>query len=116
VLDSTCIFCKIIQGLIPAQVIQENDYVTVIKDIYPKAPIHYLIIPKKHIIDISELTDLDQEFGWEMLKIARAIAKKEILAGFNLISNNGKAAGQSVMHLHFHLLAGKNIYSGGLAL
>jgi histidine triad (HIT) family protein len=116
VLDSSCIFCKIIQGLIPAAVVQENDYVKVIKDIHPKAPTHYLIIPKKHIVDASSLTDADQQFGWEMLKIASVIAKKENINGFNLISNNGKMSGQSVMHLHFHFIAGKNIYSGGLSL
>lgn len=115
-LDSSCIFCKIIQGLIPATVVQENEHVKVIKDIHPKAPIHYLIIPKKHISDVSALTDADQVYGWETLKIASIIAKEENIIGFNLISNNGKISGQSVMHMHFHLIAGKNLYSGGLSL
>lgn len=115
-LDTSCIFCKIIQGSIPATVIQENKFVKVIKDIHPKAPTHYLIIPKKHILDLANLTDIDQPFGWEMLKIASIIAKENSIKGFNLISNNGKTAGQSVMHLHFHFIAGKNIYSDGLSL
>lgn len=115
-LDSSCIFCKIIQGAIPSVVVKENEYVKVIKDIHPKAPIHYLIIPKKHLVDVSELAEVDMQFGWQILRIARDIAKEENVTNFNLVSNNGIAAGQSVLHIHFHFLAGKNIYSGGFSL
>ena len=114
--DSSCIFCKIIQGSIPSTIIKENEYVTVIENIAPKAPTHYLIIPKKHLSDIAQLTDADQQFGWNIFKIARDIAQEKNLSGFNLISNNGKSAGQSVFHLHFHFMAGKNLYSGGFTL
>ena len=115
-LDSSCIFCKIIQGSIPSTVVLENEYVKVIKDIHPKAPIHYLIIPKKHFVDISDLTETDMQFGWQLLKAARDIAKAENITSFNLVSNNGTTSGQSVLHLHFHFIAGKNIYSGGFSL
>ncbi len=115
-LDSSCIFCKIIQGSIPSVVVKENEYITVIKNIAPKAPVHYLIIPKKHLADVAALTDSDKEFGWQMLKIAAEISKDEKLQGFNLVANNGHAAGQSVFHLHFHFISGKNLYSGGFTL
>jgi diadenosine tetraphosphate (Ap4A) HIT family hydrolase len=114
--DSACIFCKIIQGSIPSTIIKENEHVMVIKNIAPKAPVHYLIIPKRHIADVAALTDADQPFGWYMLKIAGEISKEENLSGFNLVANNGQSAGQSVFHLHFHFIAGKNLYSGGFTL
>lgn len=115
-LDSSCIFCKIIQGSVPSVVVKENEYVTVIKNIDPKAPVHYLIIPKKHLSDIAALTEADQQFGWHILKIAGDISKEENLSGFNLVANNGRSAGQSVFHLHFHFISGKNLYSGGFTL
>jgi diadenosine tetraphosphate (Ap4A) HIT family hydrolase len=114
--DSSCIFCKIIQGSIPSTIIKENEYVTVIENIAPKAPTHYLIIPKKHLIDVAQLTQADQQFGWNILKIAGEVAQEKKLSGFNLISNNGKSAGQSVFHLHFHFMSGKNLYSGEFKL
>jgi diadenosine tetraphosphate (Ap4A) HIT family hydrolase len=114
--DSSCVFCKIIQGIIPSTIIKENEYIKVITNIHPKAPIHYLILTKKHFLDIKELTDADQIVGWEILKTSRDLAKETNVSGFNLVSNNGQSAGQSIMHLHFHFLAGKNIYSGGFTL
>ena len=121
--DQDCIFCKIIQKQISTKIIKENDFVLVIEDINPKAPIHYLILPKKHIININFLTDQDQKYYWEMIKITREIAKdiqeKDNLKdpiSFNLISNNGVDAGQSVFHLHLHFLSGNNIYSSGFQL
>lgn len=115
-LDSSCIFCKIIQGSVPSVIVKENEYVMVIKNIEPKAPIHYLIIPKKHLVDVAAFTESDQQFGWHVLKIAADIAKEQNISGFNLVSNNGAAAGQSVFHLHFHFISGKNLYSGGFTL
>lgn len=116
--DSSCVFCRIIQGQLPSSIVKENEHVITIKNIDPKAPIHYLIIPKKHLVDISSLSDGDSELGWQVLKMARDLARDELggFGGFNLIANNGKAAGQSVMHMHFHFIAGKNIYLGGLTL
>ena len=114
---SDCLFCKIIKKEIPSKVIAENNHVLVIQDIAPKAPVHYLIIPKKHIVDICKLEDMDASLAWEMIKMARELSKE--LPGsqaFNLISNNGKDAGQCVFHLHWHFLAGKNIYKEKLSL
>jgi histidine triad (HIT) family protein len=113
--NNDCIFCKIAQKILPAKIIRENDNVIVIQDISPKAPVHYLIMPKKHISDIQTLKD--KELWWSLLDIIQALSF-EVLEGkgFNLISNNGKDAGQSVQHLHFHFLSGKNLYEGGLTL
>ncbi len=117
-MNSTCIFCKIIQKSIPSKIIQENEHVLVIQDITPKAPIHYLILTKKHIIDLAQTSDQDKEYLLQMMLMIRTLALglPEKNRNFNVVSNNGKAAGQSVYHLHMHFLAGRNIYEGGLSL
>ncbi len=113
---SDCIFCKIIQGAIKSTIIAENDYVIAIQDVAPKAPFHYLIMPKKHIISLATLSDADQEYVTHSMLMARDLAKNVPNNAFNFIANNGKEVGQSVFHLHFHFLAGKNIYQSGLRL
>ena len=101
-----CIFCKIISKAIPAKIIDENDDILVIQDIHPKAPVHYLIIPKKHIKHVGELKDSDSSYVAKMMIMARSISKK--LPGsqsFRLIINNGADSGQSVFHLHCHFIS-----------
>ncbi len=115
-LSPSCIFCKIIQGSIKSTVVQENDFVMAVQDIAPKAPVHYLLIPKKHIDSIAHITNQDQAFCWHLFQLARDLGSQLPTKAFNLISNNGAAAGQSVFHLHWHFLAGKNIYEHGLKL
>ena len=115
-LDASCIFCKIIQRTIKSTIIKENDHVLVIQDISPKAPIHYLILPKRHVESILALTQDDEQYCWHMLQMARDLGNELPNKAFNLITNNGAAAGQSVFHLHMHFLAGKNLYEGGLKL
>lgn len=106
--NNDCIFCKIITGSLPSAQIAENDHVLVIKDLYPKAPIHYLILPKKHIQDISELQDA--ELAGELLLMAQQLSQKdEQHAQFRIVSNNGARAGQCVFHIHLHFLAGKQM-------
>ena len=113
-MSESCLFCKIIAGDIPSKKIQENDAVIVINDIAPKAPIHYLIIPKKHIVHIGEMSADDIAPVTEVIKMANLLSKQlPSPQAFNLISNNGTQAGQTVLHLHWHFISGKNIYAEG---
>ncbi|HTM06364.1 MAG TPA: HIT domain-containing protein [Patescibacteria group bacterium] len=102
-----CIFCKIIQGTIPATFIAQNDHALVIKDIAPKAPVHYLIIPKIHVPDMIHLTEDQYVIGSHLFALAHEVGSSLTdKPDFRLIINNGADAGQSVFHLHMHLLAG----------
>lgn len=106
-----CIFCKIINKEIPAEIIYENEFAVVIKDIHPQASVHVLVIPKKHIKDINYI---DEMFSADLLGIHLAVKEAaKVLgvseSGYRLISNCGKNAGQSVFHLHYHLIAGSNL-------
>ena len=117
-LDENCIFCKILQGKIPSKKIMETEYSLVIQDISPKAPIHYLIIPKSHIQDLNFWTPENSHILTDVIKVAKELSEKYLVAprAFNLILNNGRDAGQGVLHAHWHFLAGKNIYDGGFSL
>jgi histidine triad (HIT) family protein len=105
--EPTCIFCSIINKKIPATVVLENDHVIVINDINPKAPVHYLVIPKKHIPDFLMLTD--DSIMQDVRKMIQQIGISLPSQSFRLLMNNGAAAGQTVFHLHIHMLAGKNM-------
>lgn len=110
---SDCIFCKIIRGEIPAKKVYETDNILVIHDIAPKAPVHYLVIPKKHLADLRGLTEQDRDLAYEMLTIPQILCKNDAsIGGFNYVANNGSDAGQSVFHLHWHFLAGKSLWHG----
>lgn len=107
---SNCVFCKIISKQLPAKVIAENESLIVIQDIAPKAPVHYLIIPKKHVPDIQSLQPDDAAMAGAMLLMATELSKK--LSGSQackLVMNNGADAGQLVFHLHCHFLSGKKM-------
>jgi len=115
-LNPTCLFCKIIQQTIPSTIIKENDHVLVIQDISPKAPTHYLLLTKKHIDNVTALTGEDAAYSSALFAMAQTLGNELPSKAFNLIINNGAAAGQSVFHLHMHFLAGKNLYEHGLRL
>lgn len=104
-----CIFCKIIRGEIPCKKMFEDDRLLVIEDITPQAPLHLLLIPKKHIVNCLDLTGQDDEtIGYLMRKAGEIAAEKGVAeSGFRLVQNNGSEAGQSVFHIHFHMLAGR---------
>jgi len=102
-----CVFCKIIAGQLTAEKITETDDILVIKDIRPKAPIHYLILSKKHVENIKNLEQNDVVLAGNILLMAKQLSLS--LPGsqsFRLVSNNGKDSGQIVFHLHFHFLSG----------
>lgn len=107
-MSETCIFCNINARKIPATIVAENDTVFVIKDIHPKAPIHYLIIPKKHVVDIQSMQSDELALMTDMAAMAQELSRTDDAHhDFRLIINNGYSAGQRVFHLHMHYLAGK---------
>lgn len=105
-----CIFCKIAAGEIPSKKVYEDENVLVFHDISPQTPVHMLIIPKLHIASAAEVTG---ENSWVLARIFEVIAKvtagDEFKDGFRVVSNCGSYAGQTVFHLHFHILAGKKL-------
>ena len=105
---SDCIFCKIIAGEIPSNKVYEDDSVFAFRDINPQAPTHILVIPKAHIASAGEITEANADLAAKCFVAIAKIAKAEKLdGGFRVISNCGADAGQTVPHLHFHILAGK---------
>lgn len=101
-----CLFCNIIAGRIPSAKVYEDEYVYGFKDISPIAPIHYLLIPKTHIASINEITPENADAAAKIFAAAAKLAKEEGIDSYRIISNCGEDAGQTVMHLHFHMLAG----------
>lgn len=106
-----CIFCKIVNKEIPADILHEDEEVVAFKDIEPKAPVHILVIPKKHISSINNLKEEDKELMGKLVLLARDIAKENGISetGYRLILNAGKNAGQTVDHIHLHLIGGTKL-------
>lgn len=105
---SDCIFCKIIKGEIPGKFAYQDAQIVAFQDINPKAPIHVLVVPVKHLESIREINDEDKDLMGELLLKVKKIAQKLGIdkSGYKLVANNGEGAGQLVFHLHFHLLGG----------
>lgn len=109
--SADCVFCRIVAHELPAKRIDETDDIVVIQDIAPKAPIHYLIMPKEHFSDIIAIVEEQVNLFLPMMSMVHKFGRR--LPGdqsFRLIFNNGREAGQSVFHLHAHFLAGKHMY------
>jgi len=103
-----CLFCNLAAGKIPCEVVYQDDTVFAFKDIHPKAPIHILVIPKKHIASLADLKTSELPLAAHMLETVNAIAKQlGTVKGYKLVINTGSEGGQAVMHLHMHLLGGK---------
>ena len=107
---SDCLFCNIIAGKIPSKKVYEDERTYVFEDIKPQAPTHVLIIPKKHIVDIKEATEADAEIiGYCQLVAAKIAKERGIERGYRTVYNVGHDSGQSVFHLHLHLLGGRKL-------
>jgi len=102
-----CLFCKIIKKESPADIAYEDDKILAFKDIYPKAPLHLLIVPKKHIPSVDHVEFEDKELMGDLILAAQKIAKEKNLKSYKLAINVGREAGQIIDHLHLHLLSGK---------
>ena len=102
-----CLFCRIVRREIPAQIVHEDEQALVFKDVNPQAPTHVLLIPKKHIGSLGASTDADAPVLGKLQVLAARVAADAGLDSFRLVSNSGLGAGQTVAHLHYHLLAGR---------
>lgn len=105
-----CLFCKIVKGEIPSKKIYEDELVYVFVDIAPTAPIHYLLIPKEHISGAKDITPENSAVVAHIFEVIAKLAKElKLDDGFRVVNNCGEMAGQTVFHMHFHLLAGRKL-------
>jgi histidine triad (HIT) family protein len=109
VTSSDCIFCRIAAGEVPAQVVREDEDTIAFRDLDPKAPLHVLVIPRRHIASVNDVQPADREVMGALFVAARDVAAAEGVAddGYRVVMNTGAAAGQSVHHVHLHVLAGR---------
>jgi histidine triad (HIT) family protein len=106
-----CLFCKIVAGDIPAKIVHADDEAIAFRDIDPKAPTHVIVIPRQHIATVNDLKEEHERVVGRLFTIARQVARDEGLAddGYRLVMNCGAGAGQSVFHIHLHLLGGRRL-------
>ena len=102
-----CVFCKIIEGEIPTDKIYEDEDIIAFNDLDPQAPIHFLVIPKKHITSLATLDESDSDLVAKIMLVIQKLAKENNLEGYRVVTNIGEDGGQSVPHLHFHVLGGR---------
>lgn len=104
-----CVFCKIAQGEIPATIVHEDEHVVAFRDLHPKAPTHILLIPRKHVASLNDLEEEHDAVVGHLVRVAAKLAGEEEIAGrgYRLVANCGREGGQSVDHVHFHLLGGR---------
>lgn len=107
-----CIFCSIIEGKIPCEKVYEDEHVISFKDINPEAPVHVLIVPKKHIESLNDITEENKELIGHVYYAAKKIAAELNLSetGYRIAANCGRDGGQTVPHIHFHLLGGRSLH------
>ncbi|MEO6605225.1 MAG: HIT domain-containing protein [Aeromicrobium sp.] len=107
--ETDCLFCKIIAGDIPAEIVRESEHTIAFKDINPEAPTHVLVIPRRHEPDIGGLADADPDAAIELIAEAKAVADAAGNGSYRLVFNTGADANQTVFHCHGHVLAGRNM-------
>ena len=107
--QADCLFCRIVAGEIAADIVFEDEAVLVFRDINPRAPTHVLAIPRRHIESVADLTDADGDLLAALFGAMRRVANEAGLEGYRIVSNVGEESGQSVFHLHFHLLGGRSM-------
>lgn len=104
-----CIFCKIASGEMSANVVHSEEEIVAFRDLHPQAPVHLLVIPRRHIPSLNEAKDEDRALLGRMLLVAGELAAQEgVSQGYRVVNNCGRPAGQSVFHVHLHLLGGRN--------
>ena len=108
-MSDSCLFCKIIKGEIPADKLYEDDDILAFRDIAPQAPVHFLVIPKKHINGPSDITSEDEQLIGKVIRMGGEIARQEGLGHYRVVVNNGEEAGQTVFHVHMHVLGGRGM-------
>lgn len=110
-MSEDCLFCKIVANQIPSEKLYEDDDVTAFRDVNPAAPTHVLVIPNKHIAAVNEASDEDQALLGKLLLVANKIAEQEGLAdeGFRYVINTGEQGGQTIFHIHLHVLGGRQL-------
>ena len=110
-----CIFCRIASGEIPAEMVASDDEFVAFRDLHPLAPVHVLVVPRRHVASLDELADLPGDVAARMVPFAVDVARAAGVAagGYRLITNTGPDAGQEVMHLHWHVIGGRRL--GGMA-
>ncbi len=106
-----CLFCKIVQGAIPAQKVYEDDFCIAFADIHPQAPVHLLVIPRRHIRSLAHVSAEDKELlGHLLLSVKELAAQQKLARGFRVVMNTGEDGGQTVDHLHMHVLGGRAMH------
>lgn len=106
--DPACLFCRIVAGEVPSDRVHEDEEVIAFRDINPKAPVHVLVIPRRHIADVHALTEADGPLLAKLFGVVRSVADAEgLVNGYRVVTNVGPESGQTVFHLHFHLLGGR---------
>ncbi len=109
-MNKHCLFCNIIAGQVPADKLYEDDEFLAFRDISPQAPVHFLVIPKKHIVGPAFMEEEDDQLIGKMVRTAARIAKDlDLVDGFRIVLNNSAAAGQTVFHIHLHVLGGRQL-------
>jgi histidine triad (HIT) family protein len=105
-----CLFCRIVAGEIPAKKIFEDNDSIAFEDIHPQAPTHFLVIPKNHIDSLAHASDTDKEMLGHLTLVATELAKKSLSKGFRIVINTGEEGGQTVDHVHLHVLGGRAMH------